>query len=264
MNYQTGLRLKILRLLGVNGFTTQLAGWGIYVVVTIMSACAALLITGYQGSVREDGLLVTGNPLNFPFNLAVMATGIYLSLAALIATARERESGTMEVLFYGPVDPLSYMAGKLLENLLSLGLMLAAYLGVFFILGWVSHFGCFTFPVHRIMLACVYAAALIATGICVAALLNSVRTAVLTLSGVWLGFAALQWGKPLVPEGIGATLLAMGAQFSPFYRFEQGLRSLANSDGVAYLIALGALMGWTLLTLSGAVAILARKGVKMR
>jgi ABC-type transport system involved in multi-copper enzyme maturation permease subunit len=264
MNYQTCRRLKNVRLLGMKGFKTQLAGWSIYVVTTIMVACAALIIMGYHGSIREDGLLVTGSPLNFPFYLTVIATGIYLSLAALIAAARERESGTLEVLFYGPVDPVSYVAGKLLENLMSFGVMLVGYLTVFWILGSVAHFGYYSFLIPRIILACFYAAALIAVGIGVAVLMNSVRTAILTLSGIWLGLAALQWAKPFIPEGSGATILAICTRVSPFYCFDQGLQALVDSDSIAYLISLGGLIGWTLLMFCGAMAILARKGVKMR
>jgi ABC-type transport system involved in multi-copper enzyme maturation permease subunit len=264
MNYQTGQRLKNVRLLGMKGLKTQLAGWGIYVVTTLVVACAALIIMGYHGSISEDGLLVTGSPLNFPFYLTVIVTGIYLSLAALIAVARERESGTMEVLFYGPVDPASYVAGKLLENLMSFGVMLAGYLIVFLILGVVAHFGYYNSLLPRIMLACFYATALITVGIGVAVLMGSVRAAVLTLSGIWLGLAALQWAKPFIPEGGGATILAWCARVSPFYNFDQGLRALADADWIAYLIALGGLIGWTLLMFCGAMVILARKGVKMR
>jgi ABC-type transport system involved in multi-copper enzyme maturation permease subunit len=264
MNYQTGQRLKNVRLLGMKGLKAQLAGWGIYVVTTLVVACAALIIMGYHGSIHEDGLLVTGSPLNFPFYLAVIGTGIYLSLTALIAVARERESGTMEVLFYGPVDPGSYVAGKLFENLMSFGVMLGGYLTVFLILGSVTHFGYYNCLIPRIILACFYATMLIAVGIGVAVLMNSVRTAVLTLSGIWLGLAGLQWAKPFFPEGIGALILATGARISPFYSFDRGLQALADSDRVAYLIALAGLVGGTLLVLSGAMVILARKGVKMR
>lgn len=264
MNYETHRRLKCALLLGMKGFKTNLAGWSLYVVTSIMVLSTSLIIMSYHGSINEDGLLVTGSPLNFPFYLVVIATGIYLSIAVLIAVARERESGTMEVLFYGPVDSVSYVAGKFLENLLSFLVMLAGYLTIFLILGVASNFGYFTYLIPRILLAFFCSASLIAVGIFMAIWMNSVRTAVLALAGFLLGLTVVQWVKLLVPEGIGAGILTMVSRISPFYYFDHGLQALADLDWAGYLISLGLLIGLTSVAVTGSIVILARKGVKMK
>ena len=39
-----------------------------------------------------------------------------VSTSAAVSTARDREAGTLEVLFYGPVDEISYVLGKVKDN----------------------------------------------------------------------------------------------------------------------------------------------------
>lgn len=264
MNYRTGQRLKCAFLIGMNGFKTNLAGWSLYIFTTVTVLASSLIILSYHGSIKEDGLLVTGSPLNFPFYLGVVVTGIYLSAAALISVARERESGTMEVLFYGPVDSVSYVAGKFLENLLSFVVIAVGFLTIFLILGTASNFGYFSHLVPRILLAFSYSASLVAIGIVIAITMNSVRTAILALAGLLLGLTAVQGGKLLIFEGVGGKILTMLSRVSPFYFFDRGLQALADLDWTGYLFFLGLLIGLTFMAALGSIIILARKGVKQK
>ena len=80
------------------GFALGLAGW-------MLSNDVAL--------VRSNGLMVNAAPFQGPLLGALLVLSSFFAFSAVLSVARERDRGTLEVLFYGPIDETTYLGGKL-------------------------------------------------------------------------------------------------------------------------------------------------------
>ena len=93
---------------------------------------ALLAVRTHLDAIARDRLLVLADAFTLPLFIASLVVIFFLTLASAAGIARERESGTLEVLFYGPVDHWSYVLGKhlaLVAGYGTLGLALVALLG---------------------------------------------------------------------------------------------------------------------------------------
>jgi ABC-type transport system involved in multi-copper enzyme maturation permease subunit len=101
-----------------------------------------------------------------------------------MSAARDRESGTLEVLFYGPVDEITYVLGKtgglLVAYLAALPLLLASLA----LLAWLSGFALTPPVLTSIALSVLPVAAIIGFGILLSVGMDRVRSAVLLLIGI--------------------------------------------------------------------------------
>jgi ABC-type Na+ efflux pump permease subunit len=109
---------------------------------------------------------------------------LFLAISAAVSAARDRESGTLEILFYGPVDERLYVLGKI-------GGLLAAYIAAlplllvpFFILSLVTGFMLTPAVFASVLLSILPAAAIISFGVLLSVGTSRVRTAVLLLTGI--------------------------------------------------------------------------------
>ena len=81
----------------------------------------------------RDGILVAFHPAQYGLLVSVLLLGIFLLLYAAAEPARERESGALETLFYGPVSGLIYVATILASVVIAIlisGLCLLGALGI--------------------------------------------------------------------------------------------------------------------------------------
>ena len=61
----------------------------------------------------KNGLLVLSGAFNFPLFAIIFFSATFLALSSVTTIARERDQGTMEALFYGPIDSTAYILGKI-------------------------------------------------------------------------------------------------------------------------------------------------------
>lgn len=88
-------------------------------------------------ALQRDGILVAFHPAQYGLLVSVVLLGIFLLLYAAAEPARERESGALETLFYGPVSErlylLAILASVIAAMLVSgLNLLGALWAGAFF------------------------------------------------------------------------------------------------------------------------------------
>ena len=203
-----GGRPRIAWVIALRGFRGNLYGAGLYVVTTIGCAIAAVLTAVYAGTAREDGLLILANPLTLPLNLAITVGAVYFAFAASAAISRERDSGTLEVLFYGPVDAAGFVAAKYLEQLLSFLVMLVLETVVFVLLSAATNFGLAEIG-YALLLAVPLVSCIIAFGILVSALTVRARSSFLLLGALLIVFLTAQWGEAAVASSYAGSLLAV-------------------------------------------------------
>ncbi|MEE3228360.1 MAG: hypothetical protein VX237_04590, partial [Chloroflexota bacterium] len=115
-------------------FRITIFGPVLYIVTTISIAIGIVIIRNYLNYIESNGLYPMPDLFSFPFRWVIILTSVYLTFSVVVAIARERESGAMELLFYGPVDNVSYVLGKYSAQLTVYCLLIILYLVCFFIL----------------------------------------------------------------------------------------------------------------------------------
>lgn len=276
MNTAGSFRLKAVRFIGVRGVKAAIYGLGLYLVTMASAAIAAVFTGTYIGAIEENGLLILSNPLNLPLYLAITIGAIYLAIAASVSVSRERDSGTLEVLFYGPVDAVSYIFAKYLEQMLTFVVMLAFYVVIFLIFGRLTNFGFSSYMGLSILLSLALASSVTAFGIFLSSVTSRIRTSILALIALFVVFLGVQWGESFVagldPKAISPALfyaksfLSMAARVvgwvSPFAYLNRGMQALAVDDMSGYAVSFVSSVVYSLVLLVLAIISFRRKGVR--
>jgi ABC-type transport system involved in multi-copper enzyme maturation permease subunit len=152
-----------------------------YVALSIALLAATWMLLIEARSLEAAGLLVRADPFRSPLAAALIVLALYLAVSAAVSAARDRESGTLEVLFYGPVDELAYVLGKLGGLLLAYAAALPLLLGSLWLLALVSGFTLTPIVVASLVFSLIPAAEIAGFGILLSVGTDRVRSAVLLL-----------------------------------------------------------------------------------
>jgi ABC-type transport system involved in multi-copper enzyme maturation permease subunit len=255
---------------------SMLYGPGIYLVVALGMLATLPALAGYLDAVDRNRMLILADAYTLPFFVAATIGMLFLALASVATVARERDQGTLEVLFYGPVDVRAYVLAKHLAHVLA---YLPIVLGLAALMLAYAGMTGLRLPqafVLELLLSAFTAAAVAALGVCLSTLARSVRTGIALLGALTAVFLAVRVGSELLSgltmtNTAGPLLLlrnvvvaidAVAGYVSPFGLFQSGVDGLVRQDLVAYLasIVLACLQGVVLLIV--AVRLLARRGVR--
>jgi ABC-type transport system involved in multi-copper enzyme maturation permease subunit len=252
---------------------------GVYLVLSLALLVAVVLLRNYMNFIGENGLLVLSGAFNFPLFVVIFLSALFLALSSVATIAREREQGTMETLFYGPVDAVSYILGKYLAHLvvyLAMGVMYALCFAMY---AWLTNF---TFPARLgwvVLLSILIASNVISFGIFISALSSGGRPAVLFFVGVVVILMALQFGQevlaalPLGGDYYNPVLFLQNALaainrllswLSPFSFLMQGMEAVRRGSASTYLLVTFVSLIFTLVFLGLSVMALERTGVRAR
>jgi len=254
-----------------------LYSFGPYVTLSAAIAIAATILRNYVKSVQDGGLDILSNPFAIPLFGAVVLSSIYLAIVSTTTIARERDQGTLEVLFYGPVDATAYLLGKYLAQASTCVLMNIVYLAVFWLYALVTNFAFDPGLFWAAILSVAIASAVVAVSILLSTLYRSVRGALSTLLAITLVFLGIQLGHDyaakltgqlargqsnplLLLQSILAWLDRILNWLSPFAYLERGMDALLRDNTGEYLLMLGLSLLYTAVAFGLAVWTLRRKG----
>ncbi len=255
-----------------------LRGMGCYIALTLALIAATWILLVYVRALETAGLLVLSDPFRAPVAVAMLVLALYFAVSAAISTARDRESGTLEVLFYGPVDELTYVLGKVGGLLLAYVALLPLLLASLALLSWISGFALTAATPAGIVLSIVPVAVVVGFGVLLAVGLGRVRSAVLLLIGivaVLLGIR-LAYGmvllvpiadpsSPVLPlRDALAALDAAARWISPFALLERVVDGALRAAWPRAFASLAAAIGYALLMVGLAAWWLRRRGVWRR
>jgi len=249
---------------------------GGYVAIATALLAAGWIVSNDIRAARAADLLVLEHPFRSAVTVAVLVISLFLGVSAVVSVARERDRGTLEVLFYGPVDEVSYLGGKLLGQvggyLVALPILLAGLLMLSFLTGLSL-----TGSVILGMVASVVPAGLVvAFGLLLAVIGGRLRNAVLLFVTATLAMVAVSVAyrflltvpigsatSPLLPirDAIGA-MNAVVEWISPFATLERTVDGIAIGAWASVALSLLVAGGYTLVSLLGAAAILRRRGIR--
>jgi ABC-type transport system involved in multi-copper enzyme maturation permease subunit len=253
-------------------------GLGGYVALTLALVAATWVLLIDVRALEAAGLVVLADPFRAPLAIAMLVLAVYLAISAAVSTARDRESGTLEVLFYAPVDEITCVLGKVGGLLVVYFAALPLLLTSFALLALITGFALTPATIVGLALSIVPAAEVVSFGVLLSVGTSRVRTAVLVLVGVTallLG-AALAYrmvllvpitdpASPVLPlRDALAALDAVVRWVSPFAYLERIVDGALTGAWRTALISLTAAVGYTLLMMAGAAYWLRRRGVCRR
>ena len=269
-------RWHVARTIAGRDLRSQLFGLSLYLAVAlVLLGVSHFALRNALWQVEQNGLLVLGSPVAYPFFLAMWLSAIYFGLMAAVAIARERDNGTLEVLFYGPVDSLSYMAGKFLQPMASALVVTVLYLVTFGATAWFTNLGFPRETPQLVVLALALTACVVSLGLLISALSRRVFLAVLVFLGLMLLFTLFSVAHAVllaIPGERLTDLLAFARTvvdnvqqvltwISPIGYYSRGSAALQMGDAGQYLVALGSSLAYAAVMLSLAAWAFARKGV---
>ena len=218
---------------------------------------AAVASRSVAAGVSAGGVVAGPSPLYVPLFIAVLVLTAVLAFVSATSVARERESGTLETLFYGPVDVTAFVTGKFAGlvvvylalcpvvalALLALASLTSLRVGPDLLLG--------------VLLSTFAAAHTIAFGLALGALCASVRSAVMVLVAVaWVTLAVHGAAAILaaLPAGGGAAT-SVAATFDSANRALSLVSPYAHLDWAVQAARIGDLIGFAVAVLASLACI---------
>jgi ABC-type transport system involved in multi-copper enzyme maturation permease subunit len=253
-------------------------GMGCYIALTLALVAATWMLLVDVRALQAAGVLVLAEPFRPAVTLAILVLALFFAVSAAVSAARDRESGTLEVLFYGPVDEIIYVLGKagglLLAYLAALPLLLASLA----LLAWMSGFALTPAVLVSILLSIVPVAQIVGFGILLSVGIGRVRSAVLLLVGIVALLLGLEiaYGmvllvpisdpaSPVLPlRDALAALTAAAGWISPFAWLERVVEGAMAGAWQTALLSLAAALAYTALMIGLAALWLRRRGVWRR
>jgi ABC-type Na+ efflux pump permease subunit len=253
-------------------------GIGGYVALTLALIAATWVLLIDLRALEAGGLLVLADPFRPPLAIAMLVLAVFLALSAAVSTAGERESGTLEALFYAPVDEITCVLGKVGGLLAVYVAALPLVLASFALLALITGFALTPAILVSLALSIVPAAEVVAFGVLLSVGTSRVRTAVLLVAGVTavlLGATVAYSMILLVPitdpsspvlalrDALG-TLAAVVGWISPFAYLERVVDAAMTGAWRTALISLAAAIVYTLIIIGVAAYWLRCRGVYRR
>lgn len=250
--------------------------WGIYITATVSVAIAALLIFNSVRFVGESSLNIIAQPFKLPLQAALSLAILFVTIEATLAIARPREQGSLQILFFAPINEPILIGGHFLAGLLVYILFVFLTLPILLLLAWVTNFA---IPANLLwaMVPTSFAVGVaIAFGLFVSAAAPSARAAVLILVagilillGLQSAYTALLSIPPtsrffdalLFIRTILANLQTTLSWLSPFHMLNVILTSSLNKDWLELIKQLAIALATTAIWLFAAVRMLQRRGV---
>ena len=221
---------------------------------TISITIGIVIIRNYLSYIESNGLYPMPDLFSFPYRWVIILTGVYLAFSAVVAIARERESGAMELLFYGPVDNVSYVLGKYSAQLTVYCLLIVLYLICFFIISNIAGVQIPASFFMMMLLSLFTGAYLISVGVFVSTISKSVRSATLVfltlIASTLLIQASQAWLSNIAPESDYYNPVLLLQQLlgwvqvvltwlSPFSYLNYGVNEMLRGNMIAFLRVVG-------------------------
>jgi ABC-type transport system involved in multi-copper enzyme maturation permease subunit len=269
-------RWHAIRVLQAHDLRTIVFSPGLYVAVAAGAAAAAFIVSNDLDAIGTNHVMVMADAFAAPFFVSAMLAMFFLALSSVASVVREKDQGTLEVLFYGPVDHAAYVLAKYWAQVIAyigMGLALAALFVAYAGITGLRISADFAFEV---VLSVFTAAAVAAFGLFLSTLTRSVRAAYALFLAVSAAFLALHIGaqylsgirlannfSPLLfARDVTIGLDAVLSYASPYAVFENGVDAVVRQSVPDYLMAIALSCVHVVVLLVGAIYLLQRKGVR--
>lgn len=275
---QKGLSLSIqtIKALSKRDLYSTLRSWGIYIVAFLSFIASSFILKNYLDSIQADDILISADPLNYPLFISVIIISFYLAILSAISISREKDQGTLEVLFYGPVSSLTYILGKYIKDILTYLVMVVFFLVYFWGVSLLTNLG-FSYGLLKTILVSIFSVSCIVSfGLFISSITGKMRNSIIWLVGILALFLAIQIGQTILlgmpEENMSPVLIYLGDTLSvvsrginwisPFSYLTRGIDSIYLGNTLLYGLNILYSLVYSAILLLLSIFILKKKGVK--
>lgn len=254
-------------------------GLGIFITITLALLTSALVLHNSLRFTERNIIYIASQPLFFPIYVNTGLVSLYLAIIAAVTASRERDRGTLEVLFYGPVDEMVFILGLFLAQLQVFLVAILVTVVWLNLVTWLLHLA-FSIEIYIILItSIIMAGAVIAFGLLTAVWGGRTRTALVYFLLVLMLLAGLQIADQVISGLVLVTNPTMNDPIlvirntlvivsgiiqwvSPYSQLNQAMEAVTLHNLFSYLLHLGVILLQMLVLLLGSILILRRKGVR--
>jgi len=270
------LSAHTMKILAKRELLSSLYGWGLYIAIFISFLVSSFILKNFLQGIRENNIFISSYPLNFPLFTSVVIISLYLVIVSAISISREREQGTLEVLFYGPVSSFSFLMGKYITDMLLYFIILGFFAIYFLGVSLLTNLG-FTIALVKAFVVSIFlASCVISFGLFISSLTGKVRSSIVWLIGILLAFLGI-WFLQNIFLRIPSEALSSWMRYlqktigiiyhfvnwvSPFSYLSRGMESIWLGSMKPFLLNILYSVLYTVILLALSVHILRTKGVR--
>ena len=115
-------------------------GWSFYVTAALAVLIVALLVYNSVRFTANSGLNIVSRPFLLPLQSAITVGILYVMVEATLSVARPKEQGSLQVLFFAPIDEPMLLQAYLFAGTTLFALFLIMLAPIFLLIGWISNF----------------------------------------------------------------------------------------------------------------------------
>ena len=265
-----------IRVLTMRDLLATIKGWGPYIAATISFLVSSFLIKNYLATLKENDILISSDPLNFPLMVSLIVVSIYLAIFSTVSVSREKDQGTLEVLFYGPVSCGSFLLAKYFADILVFLFVVGFLILYFLALTVLTNLGLSWDLVEAIVLSVFSASCVISFSMFISSFTSKTKSSIIWLVTILFILLALEVSHSMLlrlPEESlsdmliylreGLRIVIMGTEWvSPFSILMKGMESIGLGNFGLYALNVLHAAVYTFLFLLLSVVVMKRKGVR--
>jgi len=270
-------RTHAVRVAAKREMRSTLYGIGFYVTLAlIFLATSYFFVNSSIRSTLDAGILALRNPITEPFFFSVGLAATYLGLCSALSVSRDRDQGTMEVLFYGPVDAVSYLMGKFVHQMLAFIVVLLFALVNFYLVSLATNLGFTADFIGFLVLSLFLTSCMVSFGIFLSVSTRRMMASVIVFLGLVLFFLAFSVAHTVIMSlpGQGMTPLMVYVRviidnmnevmkwISPISYFSRGMAAVFMRDYAQYGVSLLSSVVYSGILLTVSVWLFKKKGVR--
>jgi ABC-type transport system involved in multi-copper enzyme maturation permease subunit len=250
--------------------------WGPYVAATVSFLASSLVLKNYLSGVGDNNILIASDPLNFPLYISLVVVSFYLAIISAVSISSEKDRGTLEVLFYGPVNNASYLLSKYMADMTIFLFLIGLLIPYFIFVSLLTNLALSWSLVKGIVLSIFSASCIISFSLLVSAATSKMRNSVIwiiALLGVFLsiqltnGILLRLDEKALSPllQYLRMTINVINAGIewvTPFAPLNKGIQAIVISNAQLYLGSVLFALLYSSFFLIASVVVLHNKGVQ--
>ena len=280
MSIKEGLshRFNVVRVLTKRELkSTFVYGIVIYLAIFISLLISSFILKNYLDGIKDEGMLMMSDPLNYPLFITTLISSFYLAIISSLSISGEKDHQTLEVLFYGPIDHISFVIAKYVNDILAYLIMVLFFLAYFFLISLLTDFS-FSFNFAKLILLSIFlASCMISFGLLLSSLTTRVRSSIISFIGITVGFFAVQILYRILgstkPELLSTPLLYLRnimevlyvwciQWISPFSYFDRGLEAVSLGIHGEYAISIISSLLYSIIMVLFSILILRKKGIE--
>ncbi len=267
---------KVMKTLLKRDLLYALYSWGYYGAIFASFLASSFLLKNFLDAIREEDILVSAFPLNYPLYITLIVISLYLVIMSAISISREREQGTLEVLFYGPVTPASFLWSRYLKDL-TLGILALAFTALYFYVASVLTNLGFTIGLAKALIMGIFLiSCVVSFGLFISSLTGRMRSSIITLMAILGAFLAIQFVYNMLlgieKESLSPSLLYLRQTtsylfrginwISPFAYLSRGLDSVILENRTLYVTHVLYCVIYSLVFVFLSIYTMGKRGVK--